>query len=121
MNEVKISGRLVRDPEINFTEYGTITNFSIAHTYKPKRGDKRVNYFDIVAWRDIADSVDEKYRKGDYIEIKGYLEQKIWTNKEGVKRSRVVINAMAIDPGKWNDVSGDQAQASPEEDDDIPF
>ncbi len=126
MNEVRISGRLTRDPDVKATAQGTVANFSIAHSYKQKKsGDQKVNYFDIVAWRDLADKIEAEFKKGDYVEITGYMEQQTWTNRDGVKRSKVVIIATDIAPGKWSDVLSGKVQstvpASRPEDNDVPF
>lgn len=125
MNEVRISGRLTRDPEMRITTNSVVANFSIAHSYKQKSGDQKVNFFDIVAWRDIADKIVADFKKGEYIEITGYLEQQTWKNNEGEKRSKVVVVATEAAPGKWNDVeTGKVTQVSPptnKQDEDIPF
>lgn len=126
MNEVRISGRLTREPEMRITTNSVVANFSIAHSYKQKSGDQKVNFFDIVAWRDIADKIAADFKKGDYIEITGYLEQQTWTNRDDEKRSKVVVVATEVAPGKWNDVmSGKVQQAAPAnrpaDDDDVPF
>ncbi|HRR40423.1 MAG TPA: single-stranded DNA-binding protein [Syntrophales bacterium] len=126
MNEVRISGRLTRDLDVKATAQGTVANFSIAHNYAQKGSYGKVDFFDVVAWRDLADKIATEFKKGEYIEITGYLKQQAWTNRDGEKRSKVVVVATETSPGKWNDVEkGKVHQAAPAkcpgDDDDVPF
>lgn len=67
-----------------------LCTFSIAQTMG--EGEyKKPHYFDCKAWSLAADGVVSNYRKGDAIEIRGMLQQETWTDKEGQKRSKVVV------------------------------
>lgn len=95
MNHVELSGRLVKDPQMKSVgSKGTkLAQFSIAQTMG--EGEyKKSHFFDCKVWGERAVSVCENYRKGDTIELRGMLEQETWTDKEGQKRSKVVIVVM---------------------------
>lgn len=91
MNEVHISGNLTRDPELKFTQKGTAkVTFTIAHNIG--KGDaKRGHFFECLAWKDVAEGIAEKYGKGKPIQVRGMLTQDQWTDRDGNKRSKVVI------------------------------
>jgi single-strand DNA-binding protein len=91
MNNVEISGNLVRDPELKFTPKGTARcSFTIAQNIG-KGEAKRGHFFRCVAWKDTAEGIAEKWVKGKPIQVRGMLTQDQWTDKEGNKRSEVVI------------------------------
>lgn len=91
MNNVEISGNLVRDPKVEFTAKGTAKcSFTIAQNIG-KGEAKRGHFFDCVAWKEVAEGIAEKYGKGKPIQVRGMLTQDQWTDKEGAKRSKVSI------------------------------
>jgi len=61
INQVMLIGRLTKDPEIRVTN----TNISVASFAIAVNGIKdEVDYFNIVAWRQLADNCDKYIRKG---------------------------------------------------------
>ena len=96
MNVICITGRLVRDPDIKTANETTIADFDIACTrnYKDKNtGKYESDFFRVKAFGNTATFVDNYIRKGVKVEIEGSLTQERWTDKEGKKRERIVINA----------------------------
>ncbi len=92
MNNVEISGRLVRDPELRKAGTATVCNFSIAVSMG-KGEQKKSHFFDMKIWNDNAHYLAENFRKGDLIECRGFATQESW-EKDGVKRSKVVFVVM---------------------------
>jgi len=95
MNNIELSGRLVRDPEMKHvgTNGTKLCSFSIAQTMGEGQY-KKPHYFDAKSWKERAEEICANYRKGDAIEIRGMLQQETWTDKDGQKRSKVVIVVM---------------------------
>jgi single-strand DNA-binding protein len=97
INEVRIAGRLTRDPELRVTPKGTpICQFSVAinRTWKDGDGNKReeVYYADIEAWGRTAENISKYFNKGQEIYVAGYLRLDQWEEKDtGKKRSRTKI------------------------------
>ena len=59
MNDVKLSGRLVRDPELKHTPNGVpVATFSLAVDRKFNR--EEADFVPIVAWRKTAEFADSK-------------------------------------------------------------
>lgn len=92
MNEVHLSGNLVRDPELKFTPKGTArVSFTLAQNIG-KGEAKRGHFFRCVAWKEVAEGIAEKFAKGRPIQVRGMLTQDQWDDKKtGEKRSEVVI------------------------------
>jgi len=92
VNHIEISGRMCRDPELKHigTKGTKLANFSIALTMGEGQY-KKAHYFDCKAWSLAADGVVTNYRKGDAIEVRGMIQQETWTDKDGQKRSKIVI------------------------------
>ncbi len=99
---VTIYGNLTGDPELKFFTGGTPKlEFSIAanETWTDKDGERqeKTSFFDVVAWRNLAEDSANILEKGMGVIIVGRLEQQTWEDKEtGAKRSRVQVLADRI-------------------------
>jgi single-strand DNA-binding protein len=99
---VTIYGNLTSDPELKFLTGGAPKlEFSIAcnEYWNDKDGERqeKTSYFDVVAWRNLAEDAANILEKGMSVIIVGRLEQQTWEDKEtGAKRSRVQLLADRI-------------------------
>lgn len=97
LNHVAIMGRLTRDVELRRTDSGiAVASFAIAcdRDYSNKTsGEKEVDFFDIVAWRNTAEFVSNYFTKGRMIAISGRLQTRSWTDKDGNKRKTTEVVA----------------------------
>lgn len=96
LNEVILMGRLTRDPDVRMTQNGTTAaNFSLAceRDYAPQGQDQETDFFDVVAFRNTADFVGRYFAKGQLVAVKGRLQQRDWTDKQGNKRRTTEILA----------------------------
>ena len=96
LNEVILMGRLTRDPDVRMTPNGTTAaNFALAceRDYAPQGQDRETDFFDIVAFRNTADFVGQYFSKGQLVAVKGRLQQRDWTDKQGNKRRTTEILA----------------------------
>lgn len=96
LNEVILMGRLTRDPDVRMTQNGTTAaNFSLAceRDYAPQGQDLETDFFDVVAFRNTADFVGRYFAKGQLVAVKGRLQQRDWTDKQGNKRRTTEILA----------------------------
>jgi single-strand DNA-binding protein len=103
-NTVTVTGNLTSDPEIKYFDSGTAkASFSIADNRTwTDNGEKKeqVSFYDVDAWRFLAEDVARVLTKGVRVTITGRLEQQSWTDKTtGDKRSKVVIIADSIGLG----------------------
>ena len=102
VNSVNITGRLVRDPELRYTQSNTpVASFSIAcdRSFTGKDGERKADFFDCVAWRHTAEFIDKYFSKGRKVIISGSLRQETYQDKDGHNRSSVKILVNEIDFG----------------------
>ena len=92
LNNAVIMGRLTKDPELRVTESGkSVTSFSVA---VDNRFDKdKTDLFDIIAWRQTAEFICKYFRKGSMIAVQGYIQTRMYEDKNGNKRKAVDIVA----------------------------
>lgn len=99
-NKVILIGNLTKDPRIGSNPSGsTVCDFSIAmnRRYTLNGQDKEeVCYVDIVTWGKQADSCGKYLQKGSAVFVEGRLKTDMWNDKEGNKRSRLVVTAERI-------------------------
>lgn len=98
LNSVCMLGRITQDLELKNSSSGlSYLNFSIANSKRSKDGEDEVSFFKLVAFGKIAETIFNYFYKGDRILIQGELKQNRYTDKEGFKKSDVIIIVSAID------------------------
>ena len=86
-NKVILGGRLTADVELKVTPNGvSVTQFSIATNRRGKGDEQTSDFHNIVAWRQTAEFVSKYFKKGSSICIVGTLQNRNWTDNNGVKR-----------------------------------
>ena len=90
-NKVIIGGRLTADPELKTTTSGiVVTSFSIAVSRRFKKSaegqtNQQSDFINCVAWRNQAEFITRYFRKASSICIVGTLQNRNWTDNNGVK------------------------------------
>jgi single-strand DNA-binding protein len=141
-NKITIVGYLGRDPELRYTPQGiAVCNFSVATTEKrkdPRTGEPQdaTTWFRVTVWRRLAEVANQYLAKGRQVYIEGRLRQDEYTDRDGIKRTQLVVDATDMHfLGPKGDEAGEaftsqpaQGQRQPEADDiepphdnDIPF
>ncbi len=95
-NRVILVGNLVADPELKTTPSGTsVTRFRIAVNRRFTRAGEQpqTDFFDIVAWRQTAEFIARFFTKGRPILVSGSLQNRNWTDNNGVKHYATEIVA----------------------------
>lgn len=93
LNHITIQGRMVRDPELRYTQSQTpVASFRLA-VDRDYSKDKEVDYIDCVAWRSTAEFVSKYFQKGSMAIVSGRLQMREWTDKEGHKRTSAEVVA----------------------------
>ncbi|HEV8623056.1 MAG TPA: single-stranded DNA-binding protein [Acidimicrobiia bacterium] len=106
-NTITIVGNITRDPELRYTPSGQ-ANVRLGVAVNRKWQDRNsgewqeaTSFFDVIAWREMAENVNESLKKGARVIVTGRLEQRTW-EQEGNKRSVVEIIADEIAPSlRW--------------------
>lgn len=95
LNCITIMGRLTRDPELRRTGNGiAVASFTVAVDRDfAQDGKKETDFIDCVAWRQTGEFVSKYFRKGKMIVVKGRLQIRSYTDKEGNKRKAAEVVA----------------------------
>ena len=96
MNVICIMGRLTADPELRHTASQVpVTSFTVAvdRAFQQKGSERQADFIPVVAWRNTAEFICRYFRKGQKMAVKGELQTRQYTDKEGNKRTVVEIIA----------------------------
>ena len=88
LNQIAIMGRLVKDPELRYVNETPFCAIRIAcdRDYKNANGEKEADFFDVVSWRKLAETVSRYTAKGRMVSVVGRLQMRLWQDGEGKKR-----------------------------------
>ena len=96
LNNAVIMGRLVADPELRTTGSGiSVSSFTVAvdRRFNRQGEERQADFIDIIAWRQTAEFVCKYFRKGSMIAVQGYIQTRMYEDKNGNKRKAVEIVA----------------------------
>jgi single-strand DNA-binding protein len=99
LNEVRLIGRLTRDPESKMTTVGKeICTFGLAigHSHRDATGTTKneVTFVDVTCWGRLAEIVSKYMRKGSLVFVGGRLKLDSWQDREtGGKRNKLSVVA----------------------------
>lgn len=96
LNKVVLIGRLVRDPELRYTNNSNIpvVSFTLAvnrpfSSANQNNGDQNNNNADFIsctAWRNQAENVSKYVFKGSLVAVEGRLQTRDYTDQNNVRR-----------------------------------
>lgn len=96
MNRVTIHGRVVKKPELRYTQSEkAVTSFTVAEN-DPFDRDKAY-FFPVVAWGKQAQVCADYLDKGSEVVVSGRLTQRDWTDRDGGKHRETEIMMDAFD------------------------
>lgn len=94
-NHAALMGRICNDLELKTTQQTNITvlSFRIAvdRSYQAKGEEKKVDFFNIVAWRSTAEFISRYFAKGKMILVDGELQTRQYTDKNGITQNVVEL------------------------------
>ena len=119
-NKVIIGGRLTADPELKTTPSGiSVTSFSVAvnRRFGGRNGEESTaDFINCTAWRQTAEFVTRYFRKASSICVVGTLQNRNWTDNNGVKRyaTEVVVDeAFFVDAKSESPMAAQQPGGMP--------
>ena len=147
MNKVILMGRLVRDPEVKYSQGSTpvaIARYTLAVSRRFRReGEPEADFISCVALGKSGEFVEKFFKKGQMVSVVGRLQVRSWDDNDGRKRysTEVVVEEHYFAESKnsnanMNNPSSSQSKAAqtPQaeaidgfipmpnvEDDDLPF
>ncbi len=102
LNAVYLTGRLVADPELRYTQKGApVCDFRIACSRRFKNREtgewqEETLFINIVAWQRQAEAANDYLKKGSAVLIDGNLRSRQWETSQGDKRSAIEVVARRI-------------------------
>ena len=111
MNKVFLIGNLTRDPELSTTNSGiSVCRISIAvsRRFANADGSRETDFFNVVAWRAIAENCAKYLKKGSKIAVMGSIQNRSYEGTDGTKRYTTDITAEEIE---FLSTKGDEAVA----------
>ena len=97
LNHITIMGRLVRDPELRYTQSQTpVASFTLAvdRDFAGRdSGERQTDFIDCVAWRQTGEFVSKYFQKGSMAVVAGRLQIRDWTDRDGNKRRTAEVVA----------------------------
>lgn len=104
MNKAILCGRLVRDPEVKYSQTGVaITNFTIAIDRPSKKDEpKQADFINCVAFQKQAEFIGNYFQKGRKMLLEGRIQTRNYENKEGKKVyvTEVIVNSVEFADSK---------------------
>lgn len=113
LNKIILIGRLVRDPELRYTQNSgiAVTRMTLA-VDRPqfnKEKEKEADFIDIVVWQKLAEICANNLGKGRLVAVEGRLEIRSYEDKQGIKRKAAEVIADTV---KFLDYPKDRDQSS---------
>lgn len=97
MNQVLLTGRLTRDPEVRKLASGkTVTQFNIA-TNDYRGGSEKAEYHTVVTWDRLAEICGQYLGKGQLVSIAGRLQTRQWEDDAKARHWKTEIVASSVE------------------------
>lgn len=108
LNQTIVAGRLVRDPDLKYTQAGkAVCTGTVVNTryFKGADGERREDsaFIGFQCWGPMAEFVGERLKKGRPVIVEGRLATQEWEDRQtGQKRSKTHIVAQRVVPLDWD-------------------
>ena len=116
MNKIILMGRLVRDPEVRYTQTGKVVcQFTIAvdRPFSNQEGQREADFIPIIVWGKQAELCGNSLTKGQRVLVEGRLQIRSYDAKDGSKRwvTEVIANSFEFIERR-GDFAGSSAPAN---------
>lgn len=99
INDVRLCGRLGRDPELSHTASGkpySALCIAVQRPYKRADGGRDTDFFRVLVWDRQAEVVCKHLRCGQSVYIEAQLRQHSYLTPDGVRRQEIAIVASDV-------------------------
>lgn len=115
MNIAALTGRLTKDPSLQYTQDGkAVSNYTLA--VRNPFIENGVDFIPVVTWGKIAEILADTHRKGDFLTVAGRIQTRSYEDNDGNTRYVTEINTdqvTFVGSSHGND-SRQEAQPEPE-------
>lgn len=117
-NKTVLMGRVCNDLELKTTQEGiSVLSFRLAvdRSYQAKGGERKADFFNIVAWRSTAEFISRYFSKGRMILVEGKLQTRQYVDKNGITQNVVelVVSSAHFTGEKKEQAATSVAQTAP--------
>ena len=85
MNKVILMGRLVRSPEVRYSQGHDALPISVNRRFK-RKDEPEADFIPCVAFGKVGEFAEKYFKKGQMVSIVGRLQVRSWEDNEGKKR-----------------------------------
>ncbi|MGB9813505.1 MAG: single-stranded DNA-binding protein [Thermovenabulum sp.] len=127
MNKVFLIGRLTKDPELRYTPGSGVAvatfTLAVSRPFLNQKGERDTDFIPIVAWRKLGETCTNNLKKGRLICVVGRLQERKYTDKNGIKRwvTEVIAEEVQFLDRKKENISEANEGEFTEEDIDFDF
>lgn len=101
MNRVEILGRIVKDPDVRYSQGDkpmAVARFTVACDRKfKKQGEQTADFINCIAFSKTAEVIEKYFHKGMRIALDGRIQTGSYTNKDGKKVYTTDIVAESVE------------------------
>lgn len=97
MNSCVLMAEIIQDPQLRYTSDNLEITEMLVQFPGSKEGDP-LNTLKVIAWRNMATEIKQKYKVGDSVIIEGRLGMNTITRPEGFKEKRAELTIQRIQP-----------------------
>lgn len=107
LNKIILIGRLVRDPELRYTDNGSpfsIFTMAVDRNFTNNEGERETDFIDVLTWQKLAENCAQYLEKGRLTAVEGRLqirknqtEEKTYINPEVVARDVRFLDSSGSD------------------------
>ncbi|MFP4219864.1 MAG: single-stranded DNA-binding protein [Phormidium sp.] len=96
MNTCVLMAEIVQDPQLRYTSDNQTAITELLVQIDPLRDGDPPETLKVVAWRRLAEAVQENFHRGDRVVIEGRLGMVVFDRPEGFREKRAEVTAQRI-------------------------
>lgn len=117
INKIFLTGFAAKDVEKRFTPNGLAVANLVLGVNTGAKESNAVQFVKCVAWRTIADTMEQTIKKGDNVLVEGKLITNSFVDKEGNRKRTIEVEVSSITPFSQQAAGGrDNASSSSPDD-----
>ncbi|HHY45893.1 MAG TPA: single-stranded DNA-binding protein [Firmicutes bacterium] len=100
VNRIVLVGRLVRNPELRYTQTGVpVATFTLAvsRPFANQQGEREADFIDVVVWRNQAENCSQYLSKGRMVGVDGRLQIRSYETADGQRRKAAEVVADRVE------------------------
>lgn len=125
MNKVILTGNITKDVELKTSENGlNFCRFTIAvpRQFKDENGERNADFINLVAWRNLAETISKFVKKGDKVGVIAKIQTKTFQEDGKTKfTTNIIVDEIEFLNSKKDIDNKELRPATNEEIDGIPF